>query len=241
MNWSFILLGFLFGIELQSSYIDRNRRIYAISTVIHTRWPGNNGGLLTTLSLCTDTRVTALRRCAFEACAFMLKGTRFMPRTVHYTVKTNALKKKNRVVVLIRKIILPLISLLSKLNVAIYLFGSPDLNLTPLAAFLRFCRAQRGFAALGKKRKQAARGVRFKSGLIYLGELSVGHKASSLSSFSSLSFSMISTVVMFQHVEKVFPDWCFSLTLFRKHFFNVRNVYTAETIYIFVYIIASTF
>ena len=42
---------------------------------------------------------------------------------------------------------------------------SPDLNLTPLAAFLRFCRAQRGLTALGKKRKKAARGVRFKSGL----------------------------------------------------------------------------
>ena len=37
---------------------------------------------------------------------------------------------------------------------------SPDLNLTPLAAFLRFCRAQ-----LGKKSKKAARGIRFKSGL----------------------------------------------------------------------------
>ena len=111
-------LGFLFGIELQSSYIDRNRRIYAISTVTHTRWLGNNGGLLTTRH-CVLSRVW---RCAFEACAFMLKGTRFMPRTVPYTVKTNALKKK-RVVVLIRKIILLLISLLSKLidNVAIYL------------------------------------------------------------------------------------------------------------------------
>ena len=38
---------------------------------------------------------------------------------------------------------------------------SPDLNLTPLAAFSRFCRAQRS----AKKRKKAARGVRFKSGL----------------------------------------------------------------------------
>ena len=28
--------------------IDWNRRIYAISTVTHTRWPGNNGRLLTT-------------------------------------------------------------------------------------------------------------------------------------------------------------------------------------------------
>ena len=36
-------LGFPFWIELQSSYIDQNRRIYAISTVTHTRWPGNNG------------------------------------------------------------------------------------------------------------------------------------------------------------------------------------------------------
>ena len=35
---------------------------------------------------------------------------------------------------------------------------SPDLNLTPLAAFLRFCRS-------AKKRKKAARGVRFKSRL----------------------------------------------------------------------------
>ena len=48
---------------------------------------------------------------------------------------------------------------------------SPDLNLTPLPAFLRFCRAQRGLAALGKKRKKAARGVRFKSGLPELDDL----------------------------------------------------------------------
>ena len=38
---------------------------------------------------------------------------------------------------------------------------SPDLNLTPLAAFLRFCRAQRS----AKNVKKAARGVRFKLGL----------------------------------------------------------------------------
>ena len=63
---------------------------------------------------------------ACGACAFMLKGTRFMQRTVPCTLKTNALKK--RVVVLIRKIILPLIFLFSKLvtynfiPVAIYLF-----------------------------------------------------------------------------------------------------------------------
>ena len=36
--------------------------------------------------------------------------------------------------------------------------GSPDLNLTPLAAFFTFF-------TLNKKRKKAARGVRFKSGL----------------------------------------------------------------------------
>ena len=42
----------------------------------------------------------------------------------------------------------------------LYINASPDLNLTPLAAFLRFlprCARQ--------KRKKAARGVRFKSGL----------------------------------------------------------------------------
>ena len=56
----------------------------------------------------------------------VLKGTRFMPRTLPHTVKTNVLKKS--VEVLIRKIILPLISLSSKLvtytliPVAIYLF-----------------------------------------------------------------------------------------------------------------------
>ena len=44
---------------------------------------------------------------------------------------------------------------------------SPDLNLTPLAAFLLFCWAQRGsLAALGKKRKKAARGVRYMNDLI---------------------------------------------------------------------------
>ena len=42
---------------------------------------------------------------------------------------------------------------------------SPDLNLTPLAAFLRFLPSAARLAALGKKRKKAARGVRFKSGL----------------------------------------------------------------------------
>ena len=79
---------FLFGIELQSSYIDRNRRIYAICTQTHTGRPGNNGRLLTTCN-CVLTRVW---RFSFGACAFMLKGTRFMPRTVPCTV-TNALKK----------------------------------------------------------------------------------------------------------------------------------------------------
>ena len=37
--------------------------------------------------------------------------------------------------------------------------ASPDLNLTPLAAFLRFCGAQH---CARQKRKKAARGVRFK-------------------------------------------------------------------------------
>ena len=70
-----------------------------------------------------------LRRCAFGACVFMLKGMRFMPRAQPYSVKTNVLKKC--VVVLIRKIILPLISLSSKLVtytlilVAIYIFRRP--------------------------------------------------------------------------------------------------------------------
>ena len=45
---------------------------------------------------------------------------------------------------------------------------SPDLNLTPLAAFFHFCRAQR---RARRKRKKAARGVRFKSGLLRVGKL----------------------------------------------------------------------
>ena len=95
-----------------------------------------------------------------------------MPRTLPYSVKTNVLKKK--CVVLIRKIILPLISLSSKL--------------VTYASIL--------------------------VAIIYLGELSVAHKAS----ISSFAFSIICAVVTFQHVEKVFPDRCFSLTLFRQHF-----------------------
>ena len=111
-----------------------------------------------------------------------------MPRTVPYTVKTNALKKK-RVVVIIRKIILPLISLLSKLNVTIY------------------------------------------------HELSVGHKAS----ISSLSLSIICTVVTFQHVEKVFPDWCFSCsnTIPETLCKGTTRLHCRNDIC--VYIIASTF
>ena len=54
---------------------------------------------------------------------------------------------------------------------------------------------------------------------ICFGELLVGHKAS----ISSLSFSMICAVVTFRRVEKVFPDRCFSLTLFWKHFFNIMK------------------
>ena len=42
---------------------------------------------------------------------------------------------------------------------------SPDLNLTPLAAFLRFLPSAARLVALGKNRKKAARGVRFKAGL----------------------------------------------------------------------------
>ena len=74
---------------------------------------------------CVLTRVWQPFR-IWSICVFMLKGTRFIPRTLRYTVKTNVLKK--RVEVLIRKIILPLTSLSSKLvtytliPVAIYLF-----------------------------------------------------------------------------------------------------------------------
>ena len=56
----YTFLVFLFGIELQSSYIDRNRRIYGISTVTHTRslaW--EQWRVVDNSSLCTDTRVTA--------------------------------------------------------------------------------------------------------------------------------------------------------------------------------------
>ena len=88
-----------------------------------------------------------------------------MPRTVPCTVKINAFIKK-RAVVLIRKIILPLISLFSKLVTC---------TLIPVTN-------------------------------ICLGELSVAHKAS----ISSFSFNIICAVVTFQHVEKVFPDRCFS-------------------------------
>ena len=55
--------------------------------------------------------------------------------------------------------------------------SSPDLNLTPLAAFLRFLPSAASLAALGKKRKKAARGVRFKSGLsteLWSGKAGVG-------------------------------------------------------------------
>ena len=49
-------------------------------------------------------------------------------------------------------------------NMSLVILPSPDLNLTPLPAFFTFLPS---LAALGKKRKKAARGVRFKSGLWY--------------------------------------------------------------------------
>ena len=52
---------------------------------------------------------------------------------------------------------------------------------------------------------------------IHLGDLLLGHKAS----IPSLSFSIVCAVATFQHVEKVFPGRCFSLTLFWKHIFNM--------------------
>ena len=152
---------FLFWIELQSSYTDWNRRIYAISTVTHTRWPGNNGRLLTTRN-CVLT-------CAGQAKTLRIWGG--MRFTLPYSVKINVLKKC--VVVLIRKIILPHILYLQNFSLIPWYWQQ----------------------------------------YIYSGELSVAHKAS----ISSFSFS-ICAVVTFQHVEKVFPDRCFSSTLFRKHF-----------------------
>ena len=53
---------------------------------------------------------------------------------------------------------------LCMLHIFIHVYN-PDLNLTPLAAFLHFLPSAARLAALGKKRKKAARGVRFKSGL----------------------------------------------------------------------------
>ena len=54
MNWAFIRLkGSYLGLNY-NPVIDWIRRIYAIATTIHTRWPGNNGGLLATRHYACD-------------------------------------------------------------------------------------------------------------------------------------------------------------------------------------------
>ena len=123
----------------------------------------------------------SLRRCAFEACAFMLKGARFMPTTVPYTVKTNVLEKK-RVIVLIRKIILPLISLFSKLV---------TYTLIPVA--------------------------------IYLWTVS---RIQSINIVLIFLYNLPCCTQHFNMLKYMFPDWCFSFTLFRKHFFETYKTFT---------------
>ena len=158
---------FLFGIELQSSYIDRNRRIYAISTVTHTRPPGNNGGLLTTHCVLTRVRQPKTLR-IWGMCVYAQR---------HYVYAKNCtLHCKNQC------------------------FGkkpccSSENHTSPNIFIFKTCHL---YLDTGTEQ------------YIYL----VGYKAS----YSSLSFSIICAVVMFQRVEKGFTDWCFSLTLFRKHF-----------------------
>ena len=114
MNWLFILFRVpiwdWITIEL---YIDRNRRIYAISTVTQTGRPGNNGRLLTTRN-CVLTRVWRPKTfCIWGMCVYAQRHEVYAKNCTLHCKKLTLWKK--RVVVLIRKIILPLISLFSKL------------------------------------------------------------------------------------------------------------------------------
>ena len=107
-------------------------------------------------------------------------------------------------------------------------FSYPDLNLTPLAAFLLFCRAQR--CTRQKSNKATRRGVRFKSGVIlfyhyFFSFLSSGCFVIAVCSSTSIrelvkSWSYCKLIYIYNCCVQV--DWMTGLTclcLFFIHFF----------------------